>query len=163
MANRPLWFCLFLHWFLCCHFLYGTSLVFLPQVELATSKCLFRALWISQSHPYIRYNTIFHLRKETCFLSFFPSFLPSFLPFRATPVPYGSAQAGGQNWAIAAGLHHTHSNIRSERHLWPTTQLTATLDPQPTEQDWIESTPAWILVRFLTTESQQKHWSKLVF
>ena len=51
--------------------------------------------------------------KMTFFLSFF--FLFSF--FRAEPPSYGSSQAGGQIEAIAASLHQSHSNARSEPHL----------------------------------------------
>ncbi|RKM63539.1 hypothetical protein C0984_19550, partial [Clostridioides difficile] len=48
---------------------------------------------------------------------------------RATPVAYGGSQARGLIGAIAAGLHHSHSNTGSEPHLQPTPQLTATPDP----------------------------------
>ena len=41
---------------------------------------------------------------------------------------------GGLIGAVAASLHHSHSNVGSELRLRPTSQLTATLDPQPTEQ-----------------------------
>ena len=37
-----------------------------------------------------------------------------FLLFRAAPVAYGSSQARGQIGDAAAGLHHSHSNARSE-------------------------------------------------
>ena len=40
----------------------------------------------------------------------------------------------GQIGAVATGLHHSHSNARSEPRLQPTPQLSATLDPSPTEQ-----------------------------
>ena len=40
-----------------------------------------------------------------------------FLLFRAAPTIYGSSQARGQIGAAAAGLHHSHSNTRSEPHL----------------------------------------------
>ena len=62
-------------------------------------------------------------------LSFFSFFLPSYLPsyFRATP--YGSTLVRGRIGAIAPGLHHSHSNSRSEPRLQPTPQLTATQDP----------------------------------
>ena len=53
----------------------------------------------------------------------------SFLVFRATPAAYGGSQARGQIGAVAAGLHHSHSHARSELHLQPTPQLTATPDP----------------------------------
>ena len=48
---------------------------------------------------------------------------------RAPPVAYGGAQARGPIGAIAASLHQSHSNARSEQHLRPTPQLTATRDP----------------------------------
>ena len=53
---------------------------------------------------------------------------------RATPVAYGGSQARGLLRVVAAGLHQSHSNSGSEPHLQPTPQLTATPDPQPTEQ-----------------------------
>ena len=37
--------------------------------------------------------------------------------FRAEPVVYGSSQARGQITAAAVGLHHSHSNARSELRL----------------------------------------------
>ena len=46
--------------------------------------------------------------------------------FRAT---FGGSQARGQIEATAAGLHHSHSNIRSEPRLQPTPQYTAMPDP----------------------------------
>ena len=48
---------------------------------------------------------------------------------RAAPEAYGGSQARGQIGATAAGLHHSHSNARSELHLRPTPQLRATPDP----------------------------------
>ena len=53
--------------------------------------------------------------------------------FRATPEAYGGSQARGRLGATAAGLHHSHSNLASERCLRPTPQLTAAPDPGPTE------------------------------
>ena len=47
----------------------------------------------------------------------------------AAPVAYGGSQARGLIGAIAAGLHHSHSNVGSYPHLQPTPQLTATPDP----------------------------------
>ena len=49
--------------------------------------------------------------------------------FRAAPVAYGGSLARGPFRAVAAGLHHSHSNARSELHLRTTPQLTATPDP----------------------------------
>ena len=57
-----------------------------------------------------------------------------YLLFRAAPAAYGGSQARGRVGAIAAGLHHSHSNAGSELHLWPTPQLMAMTDPQPTAQ-----------------------------
>ena len=44
---------------------------------------------------------------------------------------YGGSQGRSQIRAVAAGLHHSHSNARPEPR--PTPQLMAMLDPQPTE------------------------------
>ena len=63
-------------------------------------------------------------------LSFlFLSFFSVFCLFRAASVAYAGSQAKGQIGAVAAGLHHSHSNAGSELHLQPTPQLTAMLDP----------------------------------
>jgi len=47
------------------------------------------------------------------------SFELSLFSFRAAPEAYGSSWAKGQIRAAAAGLHHSHSNARSEPRLWP--------------------------------------------
>ena len=47
---------------------------------------------------------------------------------------YGGFQAKGLIGAVATSLHQSHSNVGSESRLQPTSQLTATPDPQPTEQ-----------------------------
>ena len=49
-----------------------------------------------------------------------------FFFFRAAPMAYGSSQPRGQIGVVAAGLHHSHSNARSEPHLQPIAQLMAT-------------------------------------
>ena len=59
------------------------------------------------------------IREKFCFVFFL---------FRATPT-YGSSQARSRIKAIAAGLHHRHSNRGSELRLRPTPQLTATPEP----------------------------------
>ena len=69
----------------------------------------------------------------------FSSFLPFFFFLsRATSLAYGSSQARGWIGVAPAGLGHSHSNMGSEPHLWPTPQLRATLDPWPAEwgQGW---------------------------
>ena len=43
-----------------------------------------------------------------------------FCLFRATPAAYGDSQARGQIGAVAAGLHHSHSNAGSDPPLHPT-------------------------------------------
>ena len=55
--------------------------------------------------------------------SFF--FFLSFL-LRAEAVACESSQSRGGIRAVATGLHHSHSNTRSELHLQSTPQLTAT-------------------------------------
>ena len=52
-----------------------------------------------------------------------------FCLFRATPEAYGGFQARVPIRAVATGLYHSHSNARSEPHLQPILQLTATPDP----------------------------------
>ena len=52
-----------------------------------------------------------------------------FCLFRATPIAYRGSQPRGQIGVVAAGLHHSDSNTKSEPHLRPTPQLTATPDP----------------------------------
>ena len=53
--------------------------------------------------------------------------------FRATPAAYGNSQPRGQIRAAAVSLHHSHSNSGSQTSLQPTPQLTAMLDPHPSE------------------------------
>ena len=48
----------------------------------------------------------------TIFYSFFGSFF-----LRTAPVTYVNSQPRGQIRAAAVGLHHSHSNSRSEPHL----------------------------------------------
>ena len=50
-------------------------------------------------------------------------------PSRAVPVAYGSSQVRSLIGAVAASLHHSHSNTRSEPHLQSTPQLMAMPDP----------------------------------
>ena len=46
----------------------------------------------------------------------------------------GGSQARGLMRAVATSLHQSHSNSGSKLRLYPTPQLMATPDPQPTEQ-----------------------------
>ena len=52
-----------------------------------------------------------------------------FVCFGAAPEPYGGSQVRGLIGAVAAGLHHSHSNAGFKPHLQPTPQLIATPDP----------------------------------
>ena len=67
----------------------------------------------------------------------------------ATPLAYGGSQARGLIGAVATSLRQSHSNARSEPHLRPTSELTAT-----PILDWISESrdrthdlmvPSWIL------------------
>ena len=62
----------------------------------------------------------------SCILFFF---FRLFAISRATSVAYGGSQARGLIGAVAAGLHHSHSNMGAEPHLPPTPQLKAMPDP----------------------------------
>ena len=58
------------------------------------------------------------------------SFFFFFCLFRANQwYTEDSSLVGGGIRAVAAGLRRSHSNARSEPHLRPTLQLSATLDP----------------------------------
>ena len=56
-------------------------------------------------------------------------FVCLFLLFRTALEAYGGSQARGRIGAVAAGLHHSHSNAGSEPCLRPILQLMATPDP----------------------------------
>ena len=95
---------------------------------------------------------------------------------RVPPTAYGSSQARGQIGAIAASLHHSHSNTRSKLHLQPMLQLIPMPDPW---MHWaspgIKPVSSWILVRFITTEplsefpnmgflcTEHFHWTRPAF
>ena len=52
-----------------------------------------------------------------------------FGPFRAVPLAYGGSWARGLIGAVAAILHHSHSNATFELRLQTTPQLMAMQDP----------------------------------
>ena len=72
--------------------------------------------------------------------------------FRATPEAYGDSQAGGLIGVTAASLHHSHRNARTELHLQPIPQLTATpdLNPQSEVRDQTRNlmVPSWICFHY---------------
>ena len=81
----------------------------------------------------LNYKTL--SKQKYLFFLFFVCFVFVFFAISwAAPVAYGGSQARGQIGAVAASLHQSHSNTRSEPHLQPTPQLTETPDPLPTEQ-----------------------------
>ena len=53
----------------------------------------------------------------------------NFFFFRAASMAYGGSQARGRTRAVAASLHHSHSNVGSELILQSTPQLRAMPDP----------------------------------
>ena len=75
-----------------------------------------------------------------------------FCAFRAASIAYGGSQDRGQIRAMATGLGHSHSNARSELHLWPTLQLMTTLLLKPLSETGIEPESSWILVRLNSAE-----------
>ena len=58
--------------------------------------------------------------------------------FRPVSTAYGGSQARSWIGAVASGLHHSHSNARSEPHLWPTPQPRQCwiLNPMSVARDW---------------------------
>ena len=69
--------------------------------------------------------------------------------FRAALLAYGSSQARGGMGAVAAGLRHSHSNIRSELCLWPIPQFTATPNPCTyilRYSGWVLLYSSWVLL-----------------
>ena len=68
-----------------------------------------------------RFNLMFWLLSLEFFFFFFGL-------FRAAPTAHGSSQARDQIRAVAACLHHSHSNARSEQLLQCTPQLMAMPD-----------------------------------
>ena len=75
---------------------------------------------------------------------------------------YGSSKARGQMWAVAAGLHHSHSNTRSKLNLQPTPQLTATELRDWThvlmDTSWVYYHWAMTMVWLFTSENHDILW-----
>ena len=64
-----------------------------------------------------------------------------FLLFRAPPTAHGGSQAAGGIGAVAASLHHSHSNSRSLTH-WA--------------RPGIKSATSWFLARFISAAPRRK-------
>ena len=75
---------------------------------------------LTQRYRCVRAKNKTHLLLKICF---FVCLLVFFVFSRAAPTVCGGFQVRGLIEAVAAGLHHCHSNARSELHLWPTPQL----------------------------------------
>ena len=75
--------------------------------------------------------------------------------FRTACAAYGSSQGRGWSGTAAAGLHHSHSNVRSEPRLWPTPH---THGNARSLTHWarpgIETATSLMLLRFLTAKPQ---------
>ena len=76
-------------------------------------------------------NLLAGLRSSVLWTSEWPNFYYYYflIILRATPMAYRGSQARGQITAVATGLHHSHSNARSEPYLLSTPQLMATPGP----------------------------------
>ena len=71
----------------------------------------------------VRFITLSHAVASLVFC-----FVFVFLLFRAIPTAYGGSQARALIGTTAAGVHHSHSDARSEPYLQPTPQLRAMPD-----------------------------------
>ena len=85
--------------------------------------------------------------QKLLFFYYFLNFY-SFCFFRTALRAYGGSQARGLIGAVAAGLHHSHNNARSELHLRPTPKLTAMpiLNPLSKARDQTHNlmVPSWV-------------------
>ena len=77
-----------------------------------------------------------------------------FFFFRATPGAYGSSQARNLIGAVAASLQHSHSNTRAKPSATYTTAHGNA--GSLTGAGMVVATSSWILVRFVTNETQQE-------
>ena len=78
---------------------------------------------------FVSLSTGFLILIISILLIFLKFYFILFFLFRVTLMAYGCSQARGPIGAVAADLHHSHSNARSELRLQPTPQLTAMPDP----------------------------------
>ena len=78
----------------------------------------------------------------------------------AVPETHGSSQASDWIRVAAARLSHSHSNMGSELHLWPTRQLDPLIHRV---RPGIEPAVSWILVRLLTQLSYNGNFKKWRF
>ena len=91
-------------------------------------------LYHPNSSSLLKNSKVCHLLKGKYIVYLFLSFFCLFAISWDALTAYGGSQARGLIGAVAASLRQSHSNVGSEPCLQPTPQLTATPDPQPTEQ-----------------------------
>ena len=84
-----------------CFLIFHLYKVFDELLKIPTLRC-------TQVSCFLTHPRVFH-----DFCTFHPFFLP-FVFFRAAPRAYGGSQVRGLIGAVVAGLHHSHSNGRSE-------------------------------------------------
>ena len=147
------------------HRICSTLILDFPAPRTVRSKCFFllTSIHINRRHPLFQaVNKCVHW---VDFISFCCCCCCCCY-FRATPAACRGSQARGLIRGVVAGLCHSHSNARSQPHLWPTPQLTAMPDPYLTHWARPEIKPmsSWILVRFFSTEPRQKlhEWPFLI-
>ena len=109
--------------------------------------------------PTNQLDIILRGQHEIYWLSFFFSF---FLSFKSASVAYRRFQAKGQIRAAAAGLHHSHSNARSELWLQPRLQcgnagtlihwVGAGIEPASSR------TPCWVPNPLSHNGASEIHW-----
>ena len=98
-------------------------------VLILKSDITYLILWKEKICKLVAFNLVQNLCSCSRHFYFFNFYLFAFLSFRAAPAADGGSQARGPFGAVAASLHHSHSNVGSEPCLQPTPQLTATPDP----------------------------------
>ena len=110
-----------------------TSLFMTYNKSIIRNDKVSHVLWGQECIPSNRINNVISLLEN---LQWLPTLYYSFTFFvffcvwgGAAPMAYGGSQARGWIGDVAAGLHHSHSNAKSELCLLPTPQLMTTLDP----------------------------------
>ena len=85
---------------------------------------------VNITHGILLYHVIEHFKVYEVFFNKQKVYiLIFFFFFMAAPKAYGGSQAKDRIGAVAAGLHHSHSNARSKLCMQLTSQLMATRDP----------------------------------
>ena len=114
-----------------------TSLFMTYNKSIIRNDKVSHVLWGQECIPSNRINNVISLLEN---LQWLPTLYYSFTFFvffcvwgGAAPMAYGGSQARGWIGDVAAGLHHSHSNAKSELCLLPTPQLVTTLDPKLTK------------------------------